>query len=201
MLTAGGSDLSGLAGPLPDQPVLLQPLSEGAVLRQDVTQQQVVLLLLCGHKKHQSLSSFVLPAQQRLGGRTRGPGGVGPDDAAEFCDRLLPEAPPPVRRVPEGAEQGFEAASAFSGRIRASYSGRSAISLTSAMTSLCSRSRCLRRTSFCCRGTHSGQKRHTSVSEPQACRLGVLVLPACGSGKHNGSRMLSRPGEIKKFRN
>lgn len=87
--------------------------------------------------------------------------------------------------------QGFEPTSAFCGRIRASYLGRSAISLTSAMTSLCSRSRCLRRMSFCCRGTDSGQKRHTRVSEPVPCRLGVLVLLACCSGKHNGSRMLS----------
>lgn len=79
------------------------------------------------------------------------------------------------------------------GRRRASYSGRSAISLTSAMTSLCSRRRCLRRTSFCCRGTDSGQNKHRSVSEQGLCRLRALVPPACCSGKHSGSRMLSWP--------
>lgn len=69
------------------------------------------------------------------------------------------------------------------------------MSLTSAMTSLCSRSRCWRRTSFCCRGTDSGQNRQTSVSGPGPSRLGVLVLLVSCSGKHSGSRMLSRPEE------
>lgn len=75
------------------------------------------------------------------------------------------------------------------GRGHASYFGRSAMSLTSAMTSLCSSSKCLRRTSFCCRGTDSGQNRHTSSSVLEPCRL---ALGGC-SGKHSGSSMLSSP--------
>lgn len=75
------------------------------------------------------------------------------------------------------------------------YFGRSATSLTSAMTSLCSSSRCLRRTSFCCRGTDSGQNRHTSSSTLGPCRLGVLAPSAGCSGKHSGSSMLSWPEE------
>lgn len=36
----------------PDQAFLLQPLSEDAVFGQGVTQQEVILLLLWGHKQH-----------------------------------------------------------------------------------------------------------------------------------------------------
>lgn len=67
--------------------------------------------------------------------------------------------------------------------ITRAYLGRSAISLTSATTILCSSSRCLRSASLCARGVDSEQNRHTS---------GGSVLAAEGSsGKHSGSRMLS----------
>lgn len=74
-----------------------------------------------------------------------------------------------------------------------SYFGTSAMSLTSAMTSLCSISRCLRRTSFRGGGTDSEQNRQTSGSEPGHWTPGELEMSAGWSGKHSGSRMLSLP--------
>lgn len=98
------------------------------------------------------------------------------DHAAEICDRLLQESALPVQHVPdETGNASEEHQRHFTCNMTeddsvtcryASYFGRSAMSLTSAMTSLCSSSRCLRRRSFCCRGTDSGQNRHTSSSEP-----------------------------------
>lgn len=43
----------------PDQSFLLQPLPEAAVFRQDITQQEVILLLLCGKQTHDSVSRLL----------------------------------------------------------------------------------------------------------------------------------------------
>lgn len=73
-----------------------------------------------------------------------------------------------------------------------SYFGTSAMSLTSAMTSLCSISRCLRRTSFRGGGTDSAEQADQRLGAG-TLNTGGLEVSAGWSGKHSGSRMLSLP--------
>lgn len=54
LLPPGGDHRGSTVSGDPDQSLLLEPLSEDPVLWKDITQQEVVLLLLCGDEKTQT---------------------------------------------------------------------------------------------------------------------------------------------------
>lgn len=95
--------------PVSHQSLLLQSLSEDAVLWQDVTQQEVVFLFLCktSHSSdvYASPAEGFCPAGRRVCELTHWTPGVSLDHAAEICDGLLQKPAPPVGQVPEDTDR------------------------------------------------------------------------------------------------